>query len=236
MAFLDASVLCASDQSVRRVLAPLIRLADRHRCAQLMQRHLNKQGGDKAVYRGLGSIGFVAACRFAMLVGRDPLAPGRCVLAQVRHSLAGSQPSLAYQITAAEGAAPTVEWLGTTPLSADELLVGSGRRDGSRDRAVHFLKQFLADGPRTSRYTWEAALKVGLSERTLNRAKRVLTIRCRRVHVENKPVSYWLLPGQVVPRTGSGDPDDLSERFAELERRFPPRTPLDDDDVVENRN
>src|SRR5207249_8163683 len=30
MAFLDRSVLCASDQSVRRALAPLMRLAEKH--------------------------------------------------------------------------------------------------------------------------------------------------------------------------------------------------------------
>src|SRR5713101_4529889 len=33
MAFLDDSVICASDQSVRRALGPLMDLADKHRCA-----------------------------------------------------------------------------------------------------------------------------------------------------------------------------------------------------------
>src|SRR5262249_50270870 len=93
MAFLDDSVLSASDQSVRRALAPLMYLAEKHRCALLLQRHLNKQGGGRALYRGLGSIAFAAASRFVMLVGRDPTDPGRCVLAQVRNSLAGPQPS-----------------------------------------------------------------------------------------------------------------------------------------------
>src|SRR6516165_5515280 len=45
MAFLDESVLCASDQSVRRALSPLLRLAEKHRCALLMHRHLSKRGG-----------------------------------------------------------------------------------------------------------------------------------------------------------------------------------------------
>ncbi len=61
-----------------------------------MHRHLNKQGGSQAAYRGLGSIAFMAACRSAMLVARDPLALGRCVLAQVRKSQARLQPSLGY--------------------------------------------------------------------------------------------------------------------------------------------
>src|SRR5260370_39339339 len=103
MALLDDSVFSASDQSVRRALAPLLDLAEKHRCALLMHRHLNKQVGSRAVYRGLGSIAFIATCRFAMLVGRDPLAPGRCILAQVRSSLARPEPSLAYQLSAASG-------------------------------------------------------------------------------------------------------------------------------------
>jgi RecA-family ATPase len=91
MAFLDDSVLSSSDQSVRRALAPLMQVAEKHRCAVLMHRHLSKQGGKQALYRGLGSIAFVAACRFAMLVARHPLTPGRSVLAQVRNSLAGPE-------------------------------------------------------------------------------------------------------------------------------------------------
>jgi hypothetical protein len=231
MAFLDDSVLCASDQSVRRALAPLMRLAEKHRCALLMHRHLNKQGGNRAVYRGLGSIAFVAVCRFAMLVARDPLTPTRCVLAQVRNSLAGLQPSLAYQLTAAEGALPTVDWLGPSPCSADELLAGATRTGrGPHDRAVVFLEQFLAAGPRTSRDIWDAAQKAGLSARTLQRAKRGLGIRCRRVYTDGRPVSYWLLADQELPGSRSGDAE-LDRFFAEMEKQFPPSTPLDEEDL-----
>src|SRR5439155_10848615 len=50
VAFLQASVLSASDQSVRRALAPLADLAERRQCAIEMVRHLNKKGGGKALY------------------------------------------------------------------------------------------------------------------------------------------------------------------------------------------
>jgi hypothetical protein len=230
MAFLDESVLCASDQSVRRGLAPLFRLADKHRCTLLMQRHLNKQGGGRAVYRGLGSIAFVAVCRCALLVARDPHVPGRCVLAQVRHSLGAAQPSLAYQIRAEADGLPTVDWLGTSPLSADDLLSGAARRgQGPRDQAADFLAQFLAGGPRTSREIWEAAQEAGLAARTLNRAKKGLGIRCRRVHSDGRPVSYWLLPGQELSAEKFGD-DEVGRWLAELERQYPPPNPLDEED------
>jgi len=229
MAFLDDSVFSASDQSVRRALAPLMDLAEKHRCAMLMHRHLNKQGGGRAVYRGLGSIAFMATCRFAMLVGRDPLAPERCILAQVRSSLARPQPSLVYQLSAVDGALPTVDWFGTSPISADEVLARAGHRGrGPRDLAATFVEQFLAAGPRTSRDLWEAAQKAGLSARTLNRAKKELGIRCQRRHSDGRQVSYWLLPGQEVPGGDSLDPD-LRRFFAEAEKKFPPLTPLDED-------
>ena len=230
MAFLDNSVLSSSDQSVRRGLAPLIRLAERHRCTLLMHRHLNKTGGNRAVYRGLGSIAFVAACRFAMLVARDPQTPGRCVLAQVRNSLAAPQPSLAYHIISADGAVPTVDWLGTSPLSADALLTrATPGVQGPRDKAADFLAQFLAAGPRTSRDIWQAAQKAGLSARTIERAKKGLGIRSRRVTTDGKTVSYWLLDGQELPE-GLSDTPDLDRWLAEMDKQYPPPTPLDEED------
>jgi hypothetical protein len=231
MAFLDDSVLCGSDQSVRRGLAPLIRLAEKHRCTLLMQRHLNKQGGQHALYRGLGSIAFVAACRVALLVGRDPRVPGRCVLAQVRNSLAGVQPSLAYQLSSTGGALPSVDWLGTTPVSANQLL--GTREYNPRERAAAFLEQFLANGPRTCRDIWQAAQKAGLSARTIQRAKGGLSIGCRRVYEEEKPVSYWLLPGQKLPDDSTLEPS-VAQWLADLEKQYPPRTPLEDDELEQD--
>jgi hypothetical protein len=228
-AFLDDTVLSASDQSVRRALVPLIQLADKHRCTLLMHRHLNKQGGGRALYRGLGSIAFVAACRVALLVARDPLAPGRCVLAQVRNSLAPPQPSLAYQVTAGQDGLPAVEWLGPSPVTADELLAAARREHGARDWATAFLEQFLAGGPRTADEIWQAAQKAGLSARTVQRAKKGLGVRCRRVTRDGRRVSYWLLRDQVLPAELSDTPDP-DRMLAELERQYPSVTPLEEED------
>jgi hypothetical protein len=123
-----------------------------------------------------------------------------------------------------------VEWLGASPVSADELVARSARRvDNPRDRAAAFLEQFLAAGPRTARDIWKAAQEAGLSARTLQRAKPGLNIRCRRSHADGRPVSYWLLPGQEVTPVGL-DPE-LRRIFADLEKQFPPATPLDEDDL-----
>jgi hypothetical protein len=230
MAFLDDSVFCAGDQSVRRALAPLMQLAEKHRCSLLMHRHLTKKGGGRALYRGLGSIAFVAACRVAMLVARDPQTPDRCVLAQVRGSLTGPQPSLAYRLTAADGELPLVEWLGVSPVSADALLTGAALVEPSQhDQAATFLQEFLAGGPRTAREIWDAAVKEKHCKRTLRRAKDTLGIRTRRVYDNKRPISYWLLPGQELPAQYAAE-NEWDRWMAEKEKEWPHPTPLEEDE------
>jgi hypothetical protein len=232
MAFLEPGVCESSDPSVRRAFFPLACIADKHACAILLIRHLNKHGGGRSVYRGGGSIGFLGACRSGWLIGRDPLQPEHCVLAQVKNNLAAAQPSLAYRVTPHESAPPTLSWLGPTDRTADQLLAGGAglphRR--ARDLAREFLAEFLTDGPQTSRDVWAAAQDQDLSERTIERAKRELAIRSVRLCVAGKPLSYWLLPGQTLPDTVPPDdaPADLEPWLAPLRERFPPSTPLDE--------
>ena len=220
MAFLDDSVLYTSDHSVRRSLGPLMQIAQKHRCAMLMLRHLRKHGSTHAFYRGLGSIAFMAVCRYAMLVERDLQDPSRCVLAQMRHSLTRAEPSLAYQITPTNGGQPTITWLGHSPYSANDLLVERGRRPKESAQAADFLEHFLAGGPRTSKQVLKAAEKAQISLRTLERAKKELNVRCRREYLAGKPVSYWLLDGQELgPEHYDGY--ELDQMLGELHRNSP---------------
>ena len=194
-----------------------------------MHRHLNKTGAARALYRGGGSIGFLAACRSGWLVAQDPAEPGRRVLAQVKNNLAPPQPSLAFSVEAHEGAAPRLCWLGPSPLTADQLLAAeAGAASGAcpRDRAVDFLSDLLQDGPRTSREVWEAARQVGLAKRTLYRARQQLGVRVERVQVDDRRLNYWLLPGQRL--SPEAPASDLEEWLAPLRERYPPSTPLDD--------
>jgi hypothetical protein len=56
---------------VRSLLSPLASLAERHSCAIVAVRHLNKSTS-QALYRGQGSIDFIAACRSAFVIGENP--------------------------------------------------------------------------------------------------------------------------------------------------------------------
>jgi hypothetical protein len=230
--FLGPGVLDGSDRSVRRALLPLARLAEGHGCAVLLVRHLNKRGGSRAVYRGGGSIGFLATCRSGWLVVRDPHDPGRCILAQVKNNLAPRQPSLAYRVRPQESGPPTLGWGDTKDWTADQLLAaGAGAASATgRDRACDFLAAFLAGGPRTSREVWAAAREQDLSERTVERAKREIPVRSVQVGKGAERLSYWLLPGQQLPETvlAEDSSPDLEPWLAPLRDRYPPSTPLDE--------
>jgi len=232
MAFLDRTVLSMNDQSVRRMLYPLSRLAARHQCAVLLLRHLNKQRGGLSLYRGTGSIAFLGACRSGYLAARDPADPKTCVLAQLKNNLAPPQPSLAYQMLPQAVGPPLLSWLGENPANADQLL---GSRAPvvlplARDWAKDFLLAFLEDGPRTVREVWEAAQEQGLSKRTLERAKADLEIRSGRLGNGGQHVTYWLLRNQEMPGPDAeeGDPYNLEPWLAPLREQFPNPGPLDE--------
>src|SRR5262249_20590554 len=83
LVFLDPSVNIGSDPSVRQALTPLADLAARYHAAIVLLRHLNKQSSGRALYRGLASIAFIAACRIGWLIGPDPKVPRQYVLSQL---------------------------------------------------------------------------------------------------------------------------------------------------------
>jgi hypothetical protein len=254
MAFLDPSIASSSDQSIRRALLPLARLAEFHRCVVLLIRHLNKTYRSCAMYRGGGSIGLIGACRSACLVTPDPADANRRVLAQIKNNLAPRQGSLGYELVPRDQGPPAVSWLGPNPWTADELLARQlPMRVTPRDRARDFLSAFLKAGPRTSRDIWTAGLAQRLTEATLRRAKSELEIRSRRVWADGRRISYWLLPGQQLSANAgttiepaaaatpanpspdfsanpaaTDDTGDLEPWLAPLREKYPPLTPLDD--------
>jgi hypothetical protein len=76
MAHLDESVNAYRDQSVRAALRPLKRFAEEHQMAVLLVRHLNKNVGISAIYRGGGSVALIGAPRAGWVVAKHPQGPG----------------------------------------------------------------------------------------------------------------------------------------------------------------
>jgi hypothetical protein len=176
----------------------------------------------------------VAACRTAWLIAPDPEHEDRCILAQNKNNVAAPQPSLSYQLRVQPGQLPILAWLdGTCPFSANELLARAGQPPlpaSALDRAADFLTTLLEDGPVEAHDVWTAAQQANVSERTIKRAKKELSIRSVTVWTDGVRQSYWLLPGQEMPESIPAESivPDLEPWLAPLRERFPPSTPLDD--------
>jgi hypothetical protein len=228
MAFFGPGVNPASDQSIRRALAPLATLARRCDCVILLIRHLNKVGRGRALYRGLGSIGLVGACRSAWLVAEEPGGSARRVLAQVKNNLAPPQPSLAFEIEQGPNGSAMLHWLGPVAASADVLLAQERltRELAPCETASAFLSEVLADGPVAAREIWRRAEQEGISLRTLRRARQTLEVSSVRMRVDGRFGNYWSLPEHGPPP--EDDLDSLEEWLRPLRERYPPSTPLDD--------
>jgi hypothetical protein len=228
MAFFDRTVSTGNDPSVRRVLAPLAQLAESCDCVIIIVRHLNKSAGKRSLYRGAGSMAFLAVCRSAWLFARHPGKSTHAVIAEVKNNLAPPQISLAYEVVTRADGVPELRWQGPCDLTAADLLKWADRAYPARFRAREFLIGFLQDGPRPARLLWEAARKLGLSKPTLDRAKKDLEIRSHRTVSAGQSTYYWLLPSHEPPLSSDPDVRAFEKRLEEIRAQIPPRNPLDE--------
>lgn len=158
---------------VRKILGPLSKLAEARAVSFIIVTHMNKSAGTKAMYRGTGSLAFVAAARAAWAFSKDSGDPTRRLMTLVKNNLAREATGLAYTIV---GDPPHVQW-DPTPITttADEAL---GSESGSSDDryekedAADFLRELLAAGPKPAKEVFAAAKQAGHSEATIKRAKR----------------------------------------------------------------
>lgn len=73
-------------------------------------------------------------------------------------------------------------------------------------------------------------MRAGLTKRTLQWAREELSVRSEWVHEDWAPRAYWLLAHQQLPGRGEDDPNSLERWLKPLREKYPPRTPLDEED------
>jgi AAA domain len=201
--FLGSEIDSHRDQDVRRVLAALATLAQWTGAAVVAIRHLNKNVGGNALYRGGGSIGFIAAARSGLLVAKDPEDEARRVLALQKSNLARPAPSLAFSLEEAQNGAVVVNWLGESLLGAGQLLAANygGGNHAKADEAKMFLAETLKGGPAPARQVVEEGEGAGYSKRTLERAKADLGVES----IKRGNEWFWSLPDQDRQDLRRGD-------------------------------
>ncbi len=159
---------------VRRVLAPLTRLARQKRLAILAVTQFRKNDA-AGVYRAAGSTGFVATANALWTVCRDPRDESRSLLLPLKHNLTPHAEGLAFRLlNDLQRQAPRVDWQTDLPaLSPREAFRRPPKpRQPAPERldARTWLQSELAAGPQPANTILEAGERRGFQRRTLQRA------------------------------------------------------------------
>ncbi|MBQ6096074.1 MAG: AAA family ATPase [Lachnospiraceae bacterium] len=160
-------------------------LAEKYKCAIVLIGHMNKAGGTKAAYRGIGSIDFYAVARSVLLVGRIEGEPDKRAMVQIKNNLAAFGHSKAFELSE-DG----FRWIGDYEITADEVLGGVAPKVNKQDRATDLLKELMKDRRIIpSNEIFEMAREEDISKRTLENAKQSLGIKAKKIN----DTWYWVL-------------------------------------------
>ena len=162
---------------VRALLAPLSKIASKHRVAIVAVTHLNKGSGATAMHRFTGSLAFVAAARAAFVVTKDKDDPARRLLLPAKNNLAEDATGFAYRVRGDDNGVARIEWEpDVITISADELLTVSVSRPLKRDAAEDWLRELLAAGEMPASEVKRLAQIAGFGWSTIMAAKTKLGI------------------------------------------------------------
>jgi len=217
-AFLDDGLDDIREQHARQFMMALRQVAEEANVAAVCIRHPNKAtagGHSSAVTSASGNLAFTAAARIELVVGRMPDNDEVRALAPVKNNLAAPPVALLYTIVAKEvpfddgGPAEKVaaiKWQGVdADVTGDDLLARREDRE-SRSKlteAKAFLANFLEFGPVERSAVLAAAKKHGISDRTLERARRSVGWAASVGNLRTGGKSIWGLPGQSVADFGA---------------------------------
>ncbi len=172
-AYLGGDVDMHRANEIRPIMKRLALLAERTDCAVILIGHMNKMGGAKSAYRGLGSIDIRAAVRSVLVVGRVKDEPTLRIVAHDKSNLAPEGKSIAFELDPDTGFA----WKGYCETTVDELLCGNGSLLSKTAQAEKLLKDLLTEGEMLSEEITNQAKELDISNRTLKIAKQNIGVK-----------------------------------------------------------
>ena len=169
----------------REMTKRLGQLADKYECAIILIGHMNKAAGNKAAYRGMGSIDFFAVARSVLLVGRVEGEPSIRAVVQIKNNLAEFGHPKAFRLSN-EG----FEWMGDYDITVDEVLGGIAPKANKLEQAKRLLMELAeTNNMMLSGEIIELASEEDISKRTMETAKKELNIKAKKIN----NAWYWLL-------------------------------------------
>ena len=160
-------------------------LAEKTKCAIILIGHMNKAAGNKAAYRGIGSIDFFAVARSVLLVGRIEGEANTRAVVQIKNNLAAFGHAKAFELSKSG-----FQWLGDYEITVDEVLGGIAPKANKMEQAKKILRE-LAETQNAvqSNEVFELAEEHGISKRTMDNAKKELGIKAKKIN----NAWYWEL-------------------------------------------
>ena len=153
-------------------------LAERTRCAIILIGHMNKAAGNKAAYRGMGSIDFFAVARSVLLVGRVEGEPNIRAIVQIKNNLAAFGHPKAFSLSEIG-----FQWIGDYEITADEVLGGIAPKINKLEQAKKLLRELSEiQNAIQSNEVFELAEEHNISKRTMENAKKDLGIRAKKIN------------------------------------------------------
>ena len=153
-------------------------LAEKYKCAIVLIGHMNKAAGNKAAYRGMGSIDFFAVARSVLLVGRVEGQPDIRAVVQIKNNLAAFGHSKAFRLSE-----KGFDWQGDYEITADEVLGGIAPKANKFEQAKRLLRELAETSSMiSSTEVLELAKEQGISKRTMESAKQNLQIPAKRIN------------------------------------------------------
>ena len=160
-------------------------LAEKTKCVIILIGHMNKASGNKAAYRGMGSIDFFAVARSVLLVGRVEGESNTRAVVQIKNNLAAFGHPKAFALSE-DG----FKWLGDYEITVDEVLGGITPKANKMEQAKQMLRELAeTQSAVLSNEIFDRANELGISKRTLENAKKELGVQTRKIN----NAWYWEL-------------------------------------------
>lgn len=169
----------------REMTKKLGMLADKYGCAIILIGHMNKAAGNKAAYRGMGSIDFFAVARSVLLVGRVVGEPDIRAVVQIKNNLAEFGHPKAFRLSD-DG----FDWIGDYEITVDEVLGGIAPKANKLEQAKRLLVELAeTNNMMLSGEILELAADEDISKRTMETAKKELGVKAKKIN----NAWYWVL-------------------------------------------
>ena len=176
-----------SMSKVRRLMRRTGIWAAKYRCAIVVIGHMNKSGGKKDLYRGLGSIDLVASARSVLQVERSAQDEAVRIVRHVKSSAAPKGPDFSFEIRPDTG----FRWLEVE--NQDQPVHSEPVPDLPRNKhelAAILITRALKNGPVKSTEIRQMMAEYRIGEKTMNDVKVALGIKPYR----KMRKWYWSLP------------------------------------------